>query len=348
MVALHKFLSPTIEKIYQQRESTQSTQYIETIPTGMAGDRCLRAMWYDFRFCEQFGKDAIALRSDELHKSIKAMVINELSSVGCHVSEVDQRNGKPWSVSEYAGHLTGVLDGIVESGIDEAPSKPHVLKVITIGVNQFSQVKTAGMEKAMPYHFAGVQVDMLLIDIDRTFVVFHCNDNGELFAERVKLDQEKAKFFIDRTGQVLTSDSPPVGISDNKESSACKTCYMKDVCHNSYMVKPTCRSCVHATCEMEKGGWSCSKWNCAIPFEGQIQGCGSHLYNPCFMQGWEVIDANDSEQWVRYKQGDKELTNAVDKKHGYTSSHLYSCPPELIDDANIFELMGRFDAEVVK
>ena len=82
--------------------------------------------------------------------------------------------------------------------------------------------------------------------------------------------------------------------------------------------------------------------------KAKIQGCPSHLYQSDFLSGWEVIDANDDQQWVRYKQGDKELTNAVDKKHGYTSDHLYSCPPELIDDANIFELMARFDAELVK
>ena len=348
MAKLQRFMSPTVNKIYEQREKTQSTQYLETIPAGMTGDKCIRAIWYDFRFCDEFGKDGIALRQDSLSKSIKATIINELSSVGCVISEIDQRTGQPWFISEFGGHLKSNLDGVIESGIEEAQNKPHVLKIEAVNQRTFSQVTTAGIEKALPFTFAGVQTEMYLMDIDRSFVVIHNNDSGELFAERLKLDKEQAQFFINRTGSVICSESAPVGISDNKNTSLCNGCAFKDICHNDFMVKPTCRNCVHSTCEREKGGWSCTKWNCDIPMEGQIQGCGSHLYNPAFMQGWEVSDANNDEQWVRYKKGDKEVTNAVDKSKGLTSNHLYSCPPELIDDENIFELMARFDAEVVK
>lgn len=348
MAKLQRILSPTVNKIYEKREETQSKQYIDRIPTKMVGDKCIRAIWYDFRFCEDLGLDGVNLRSRELDKTRKATIIRELSSVGCVVSEIDQRNGKPWSVSEYAGHLFGELDGIIESGIEEAPSKAHVLKIESVYSKTFGQVKIAGIEKALPYTFAAAQAEMYLMDIDRTFVIINCNDSSELHAERIKLDREQAKFFIDRIGGVITAEAPPVGISDNKNSQSCLSCPMSKVCHDGYMVKPTCRNCCHSTCDREQGGWVCTKWNSQIPFEAQTQGCDSHLYNPAFMPWGEVIDANDQEQWVRYSDGERELTNAVDKKHGYTSDHLYSCPPELIDDANIFEMMARFDAEIIK
>ena len=347
MAKLQQFLSPTIHKIYEQREKTQTHLFLETLPTSMTGDSCLRAMWYDFRFCDQLGMDGIQLRRTELESSIKAMVMKELSSIGCVISEIDKRTGRKWMVSEYAGHLTGELDGIIESGVIESPNKPHVLKIASINEKLFNQVKLAGVEKVLPHVFAEVQTSLFLIDIERSFVVIHCADNSELFAERIKLNSEQAKFFIDRSGSVIASDNPPVKLNENRNSAQCSACIFKGICHDGYMVKPTCRNCVHSTCEREKGGWSCSKWNCDIPIEGQITGCDSHLYNPAFMSKWSVVDANDSEQWVKYSlDGEKELTNAVDKKHGYTSKHLYNCPPELIDDDNIFEIMTRFDAVV--
>lgn len=348
MALLQQALSPTIHKIYEQREETQSHLFLESIPLSMVGDECIKSIWYDYRFCDEFAKDGISLRTDEIDKVKIAQVVKDLSSIGCVISEIDKRTGKKWTASTMSGHIASELHGVIESGVIEAPKAAHVLKVSCITGKQFAQVKTAGTEKAAPFIFAEVQAQMYLMDIERCFCVFVNNDNNELFSERIKLDKDGAKFLIDRVGSIVCSDLPPVGISDNEKGKACKSCRFADVCHKGYMVKPTCRNCVHATCERETGGWSCSKWNCQIPIEGQVKGCGSHLYNPAFMKDWTVKDANDQEQWVRYEKEDKELTNAVDKKNGYTSNHLYSCPPEMIDDANIFELMSKFDAELVE
>lgn len=349
MAKLQLHISPNVGKIYANREETQSHHFLESIPTDMMGDRCIRSMWYDFRFCDDFTIDGISLRDKELNKERLNIIKNELRSIGCVISEIDTRTGKPWFVSTLGGHIKQCLDGVIESGIEEAKNKPHVLKADFVGSKQFSQVSMAGIEKALPFTFASVQVQMFLMDIDRAFVVVNNNDTSELYAERVKLDKEQASFFINRTSSVITAQEPPIGISEKKDSVGCSKCRFKSICHDGYMPHNNCRTCVHSTCEVEKGGWTCSKWNCEIPTSAQIDGCPSHLYNPNIITWGSVTNASDEDQWVQYTNEEgKIVTNAVDTKHGYTSNHLYNCPPELIDDENIFEIMARFDGEIVK
>lgn len=92
------------------------------------GHPCDRFLWLSFRWAcpEQF--NGRILRLFRRGQDEEAGVVADLRLAGMEVTEKDA-SGRQYGFRD--GHFAGSIDGIVLSGVPEAPTKPHVLEIKT-------------------------------------------------------------------------------------------------------------------------------------------------------------------------------------------------------------------------
>jgi hypothetical protein len=198
-------------------------------------------------------------------------------------------------------HVSGSMDGVIVSGVPEAPEKPHLWENKTMGQKAFDDVVKNGVEKSKPEYWIQAQGYLLgtwepkFIEengfgkIDRTlFTAVNKNDDS-IYTERIRLDKEVARKAIARGQRISTSDRMPAPLSTDPSWYECKMCAMHEFCHVTKTTKETnCRTCAHSTAEHD-GTWTCALHpeSGAIPVDFQRVGCRSHVIHPDLVP-WEM------------------------------------------------------------
>jgi len=161
-------------------------------------------------------------------------------------------------------------------------------------------------------------------------------DNDDIYTERLEFDKDEALAIIDKAVKVITATEPPVGISQDPSWYECKFCDYHSICHGTDVPATTCRSCAHATPEMDGDArWSCAVHQNDIPVETQRTGCDKHRYIPILlakfakpvdMVGDAVVYEMDGKQFVNG-------TPATNPKH-IGSAEIHACNDKtvLVDD----------------
>ncbi len=224
---------------------------------------------------------------------------------------------------DFGGHVKGSMDGIIISGVPEAPEKAHVWENKTMGQKAFDDTVKNGVEKAKPEYWAQVQGYLLgtfepkFIEengfgkIDRTlFTAVNKNDDS-IYTERIRLDKEAARKIIDRGQRISTADRMPAPLSTDASWYECKMCSMHSFCHVTKTTKEVnCRTCAHVTAE-QNGDWTCAlnKDSGSIPVDFQRVGCRSHVIHPDLVP-FEMKEGMGNS--AVYVVGSKEVINGED------------------------------------
>jgi len=327
------------------------------------GKSCSRSLWYGFRWAKAPTFSGRLYRLFQSGHLQEPRVVADLTAIGCSVWAVDPSTGQQWSFVEPScgGHVKGNCDGILQ-GLPQAPKAPHVLEVKTSSEKMFNEMKAKGVEASKPEHFAQMQIymrwtqDMFGADgcHRALYVVVNKNDDS-IYTERVEFDKDKAQALIDKAHAIVTAAEPPQGISTDSSWYECKFCDYHALCFGTEVAAATCRSCAHATPEMDGDGrWSCSRHQADIPTEAQRIGCNGHRFIPVLLSRvGEAVDSDGDSITYRMKDG-REFTNgdpAANPTH-VSSAEIAACAdkamlPEQANDPFILDMRRNFGGRLV-
>lgn len=287
------------------------------------GKPCSRALWYGFRWAKPANFPGRIHRLFQTGHLQEPRVVADLRGIGCVVEEVDPQTGRQWSFSEESTghHLAGNLDGKV-SGVPGAPKTKHVLEIKTSSEKQFRVMQKDGVQKAKPEHYAQMQLYMHWSKCVCALYVVVNKDTDEIYTERVKYVHDTAHALIDKAMAIIQADTPPAKISEDATWFECKFCDYHAMCHGQEVPAVTCRSCAHSTpVPTGNAAWTCGRYGCEIPPEGQREGCDGHRYIPILLERCaKAVDFKDDAVVYEMANGAQFTNGDPDEFGEYISS----------------------------
>jgi hypothetical protein len=207
----------------------------------------------------------------------EAVIVSDLRLIGCDV--VDEVDGKQMRV-DFGRHVSGSMDGVIESGLPESPNKRHVLEIKTHSKKSFDQLEKEGVEKSKPQHFTQMQVYMAGTGIERAFYAAVCKDDDRYHFERIRYDQKHAMAAIARGHLITGADRLPEPCAGGSPDwYLCKFCPAHSFCWGDKVARQVnCRTCAHFTAR--ETDVHCTRWDAVIPSDHQKAGCPSHVMHP--------------------------------------------------------------------
>lgn len=299
----------------------------------MIGHPCRRYLWLSFRWAiiENFPGRILRLFRRGHHE--ENWIVEDLKAIGMDVLPLNPDTGRQFGFKD--GHFGGSFDGMILSGVPEAPNKPHLLECKTHALKSFKHLTENGVEKSKPVHYAQMQVYMGRANVDRALYVAVCKDNDEIYTERVRLKKTEAEKLEAKAQDIIASDRMPEPLSADPTWWECKFCPAHDFCHVSHTTREVnCRTCAHSTPKRD-GTWHCARWDSEIPaLEIQRAGCDDHVVHPDLVP-WQ-LDGGDGVSAVYSHEG-RSFRNGAG---GLLSRDL------LHPDTNISDIVKRFGGRV--
>lgn len=324
------------------------------------GKPCGRAHWYSFRWAKKVEFSGRMYRLFQTGHLEEPRINDDLRAIGVQVYEFNPSTGKQWSFTEPSTghHLRGNCDGIA-IGLPIAPKQPHIVEYKTASEKAFKEVERDGCMVAKPEHYAQQQMYMKW-SIDQfgsdgcrsSFYVVVNKNTDEIYTERLAYDKDFAQSLIDKALSIITSAEPPQGISTDSTYYLCKFCDYHSLCFGQDVPQATCRSCAHATPELDGDArWSCAHHHADIPLEAQREGCDSHRFIPILLSRIaHPVDADDNGVTYETPAGHR-FTNGAPPT-GVTSKEIHAAKDKaaltiVVNDPYVQSLREQFKAEVV-
>lgn len=300
-------LNQLSEKIYQAIKDNTKELPRAHLGASVIGHSCTRWLWLSFRWAVVEDFNGRILRLFRRGQNEEAGIVSDMRLAGLEIEA--EENGRQFRV-ELAPHFSGSMDGIVLSGVPEAPNKKHVLEIKTHSKKSFDELEKKGVEKSKPMHFGQMQTYMLGTGIDRALYVAVCKDDDRIYTERVKFDKEAAEKLKARAIFVIQSDRMPEPLSADPSWFECKFCAAHSFCHKTKMtMRVNCRTCAHSTAA--DTGWHCARWDAEIPIVNQHTGCDSHVLHPDLVPytflGGDGVNAEYERDGVKIMNGEGGL-----------------------------------------
>ena len=158
----------------------------------LLGHPCDRYLWLSFRWASQEQFSGRMLRLFRRGQNEESVVVSDLRAIGVDV----QATGASQSRVNCDCHVSGSVDGIIESGLPESPKKRHILEIKTYNRKSFDKLTKDGVQKTKFQHYVQMQLYMLGIGIDRAFYIAICKDSDEIYTERIRFDKELAEKYL--------------------------------------------------------------------------------------------------------------------------------------------------------
>ena len=299
------------------------------------GHHCDRWLWLSFRWAVVEKFDGRILRLFRRGQMEEATVVDDLQAAGL----VLRHTGTDQMRLDMGCHVSGSVDGVIDSGVPEAPNKRHILEIKTHARKSFDDLGKNGVEKSKPMHYAQMQCYMMASSIDRALYVAVCKDDDRLYIERVKLDSEHAKALIARGHRIAVSERLPEPCNGAAPDwYLCRFCAAHTFCHSVQMTQEVnCRTCAHAT-PTKDGKWLCERHGSQeIPVNFQHDGCASHVFHPDVVP-WELNREESTETSACWMIEGQKIMNGDD---GFKSGELIANLPACLSGDNIINGIRR-------
>ena len=202
-------IAALIDAAHEAKRASHAEVFRPHMDASTLGEKCDRKLWLSFRWAVRENFPGRILRVFRRGQNEEAQVVADLQAIGCKV----RSTGADQTRVDFGSHVSGSIDGIITSGVPDAPKKAHVLEIKTHSKKSFETLEKEGVEKAHPKHFAQVQAYMLGTGIDRALYVAVCKDDDRLHVERFKLDKERAEKLVERGKRLATQDEIPPPLS---------------------------------------------------------------------------------------------------------------------------------------
>jgi hypothetical protein len=327
-----------IDKYHEKQNEQPPTRY--HLGVSMLGEKCDRKLWLSFRWAVRENFEGRILRLFRRGHNEESTIVSDLRAIG-----VDIRNTtSSQSRVNFGKHVSGSLDGIIESGLPEAPKARHVAEFKTHSKKSFDDLVKKGLKESKPIHWTQLNVYMYGKDIDRGFYLAVNKDSDELYQERIELDKPAAIKAIERGQKITMSDRMPIGLSDDETYYECKFCPNHSFCFKEKLTKEVnCRTCAFSTAK-EDSTWHCTRWDDVIPNEAQYLGCDNHVLHPDLVP-WDIETAHDEWHAIYIVNG-KPILNGAD---GYHSKELVANPQACDENDRFVEsLRSEMGARIIE
>jgi hypothetical protein len=285
--------APTIAQLIDKAHESRKESPRAHLGASMLGHPCDRWLWLSFRWSVIEPFPGRILRLFRRGHNEEATIVSDLQAIGIdiHATQGEQ------SRVDFGSHVSGSLDGIIESGVPGALKSRHIAEFKTHSKKSFDDLVKNGVEKSKPMHYVQMQTYMAGSEIDRALYLAVCKDDDRIHTERIKFDKSVADKAIQRGHRIALSDRMPEPISTDKSWYQCKFCAGHDMCFGSKTTKQVnCRTCANATA-LPDSTWHCARWNAEIPRDHQLTGCSSHILHPDMVpfarkdadQDWQIV-----------------------------------------------------------
>ena len=310
-------IDPIASAIDAAHESREESPRLH-LGASLLGHHCDRYLWIVFRWAVREKFSGRMLRLFRRGQLEEATIVQDLRAIGI---DIGSTGGAQARVS-FGKHVSGSIDGIIESGVPGAPNTRHVAEFKTHSKKSFDELARDGVEKAKPMHWCQMQVYMHGKGIDRALYVAVCKDDDRIHSERIRYDEAAATALVERGQRITMTERLPEPCSGAAPDwYQCKMCAGHDFCHSTKLTQESnCRTCAHST-PTEDSRWTCARYdNIDIPPEIQPLGCPSHALHPDLVP-WKMIGG---KQWSAVYQIDgHEVVNGED---GFASSEIIANP----------------------
>jgi len=299
------------------------------------GHHCDRWLWLTFRWAVIEKFPGRMLRLFRRGNREEETVASDLRAIGVDLTET----GRYQRDLDFGCHVKGHPDGIILSGVPEAPKTAHVWECKTTNKKGFDELVAKGVTDAKPMHYVQMQLCMMRSGLTRALYTAVCKEDDEMHVERVRYDKDVAERYL-RRGQTLALEEhmpPAIGGPDWYQ---CKFCAAYQLCHQTHVTKEVnCRTCAHSTAKAD-GTWYCERWHDIIPLDAQYGGCRAHSLHPDLVP-WELDYEQCTVYTAAYKIGEQVVLNGED---GYSSKEVLAGGP--FDDAVVDLVRSTFKGEV--
>ena len=241
------------------------------------GHPCDRWVWLSFRWAVIEHFPGRILRLFRRGQREEETIIKDLRAIGITINHTClDADGQ--SRVDFGCHVSGSIDGIIESGVPTAEKTRHIAEFKTHSLKSFRELQKIGVKAAKPIHWWQMQGYMLGTGIERALYVAVCKDNDEMYTERVYFDKEKAEALIKRGHRLALLERMPEPLSADPSWYQCKFCAAYDFCHKTHCIREVnCRTCAHVT-PTQKGAWMCAlSGDEPIREDEQLLGCPRHV-----------------------------------------------------------------------
>jgi len=319
MAKLPAPVSITRQLIFQHYEKRNEQGPRQHLGASEIGKKCDKELWLSFRWAQFPSFEGRMYRLFETGQREEERFVSDLRNIGIEVSE-GPRPGEQWSFSACGGHFGGSMDGC-GINIPEAPKTWHVLEFKTHNAKSFADLCAKGVKESKYQHWIQMQVYMHLSGMERALYMAKNKDNDDIYTERIRYDKEAAKAAMERADKIISSLTPPDGISNNPGWYECKMCRFHGICHGNAVALPNCRTCSYVEAKPD-GTWHCAWHEKTLDLNDQKNGCDHHLYLPMLLANIaELVQADGHSNVVTYRGKNGEIfRNGGD---GYTSKQLW-------------------------
>lgn len=268
------------------------------------GHECNRYIWLNFRwaFKESFSGRMLRLFRRGHHE--ERFVVEDLRSVGIDVRDCLNNQKRV----DLGCHVAGHPDGEIVRGMPEDPKGKYLLEVKTHNKASFSDVLKNGVRKAVPQHYAQMQLYMKGRELLKALYYAVCKNDDEVYTDIIEYDSEFTEKLLAKGQRLALDDRMPPPISKDPSFFICKMCSAHDFCHNTKTTtEVNCRTCAHSTAK-DDSTWRCERHDAdGIPAYFQAKGCDSHVLHPDLVP-WEREESTD--KWTAiYIVNNKQLAN---------------------------------------
>jgi len=199
----------------------------------LLGHPCDRYLWLSFRHAVQESFSGRMLRLFRRGQNEESVVVSDLRAIGVDV----QATGASQSRVKFDCHVSGSVDGIIESGLPESPKKRHILEIKTYNRKSFDKLAKDGVQKTKFQHYVQMQLYMHAQGLTEALYLAVNKDTDELYGELVSYDRETAERYLQRAQSVIDSPEPPTRVNSNASWYQCKFCAAHEFCHSTLTTK---------------------------------------------------------------------------------------------------------------
>lgn len=333
-----------------EKEGNKDKGHRAHLGASLIGDPCERKLWYTFRWATDVHFDGRLLRLFGRGHREEATFIELLKLAGVEVYDCDPKNpGRQFTFSEHGGHFGGSIDGIGRNFVEDAKNW-HVLEFKTSSAKAFKDVQAKGVKEAKPLHYAQMQCYMTWTNTERAFYMVVNKDNDDIYTEIVRRDSAESKALFEKAGRIIASDKPPARMTDDPTYYLCKFCEHSETCHGNQVAAVSCRTCIHATPELDgKGRWSCARHGKDISTDEQREACPDHRFIPALVPFGEAIKADEKGDTITYQTADGSVFhNGPRGACSYPSAELVNVTPAHVSNGDVDYIRNTYDAWTVK
>lgn len=311
--------------IFESYEKEARQEHRPHLGASLIGRECERMIWYTHRWCDTPKFDGRMLRLFDTGNLEEPRLVADLRRIGAEVYEVDPDTGKQWQVWAHGGHFGGSMDATAR-GLPEAPKTWHVLEFKTSNSKVFKAMVKDGVRLTKPEHFAQMQVYMGITKMTRAMYIMKNKEDDDLHVERIEFDPSFFAALMAKAERILRSSTPPLRLHDDATRYPCRFCTFVDVCHGTKAPEVSCRSCAHATPELDGDArWSCARAGAdsSIPVEFQRTACDGHRFIPALLERFAKPVDTDGDNVV-YETAGRRWTNG-EGANAISSREVYAC-----------------------